>query len=82
VLQCVAVHTYLLHGVSGEGCRVCCSVLQCVAVCCSVLQCIHTYFMGFREKGVGFVAVCCSVLQCVAVHTYLLHGVSGEGCTV
>jgi len=56
--------------------------LQCVAVCCSVLQCIHTYFMGFREKGVGFVAVCCSVLQCVAVHTYLLHGVSGEGCTV
>ena len=32
--------------------RLCCSVLQCVAVCCSVLQCV---------------AVCCSVLQCVAV---------------
>jgi len=29
-------------------CRMCCSVLQCVAVCCSVLQCV---------------AVCCSVLQ-------------------
>jgi len=36
---------YILH-------RICCSVLQCVAVCCSVLQCV---------------AVCCSVLQCVAV---------------
>ena len=32
--------------------KVCCSVLQCVAVCCSKLQCV---------------AVCCSVLQCVAV---------------
>jgi len=32
--------------------RVCCSLLQYVAVCCSVLQCV---------------AVCCSVLQCVAV---------------
>ena len=32
--------------------KVCCSVLQCVAVCCSVLQCV---------------AVCCCVLQCVAV---------------
>ena len=35
-----------------NGCCVCCSVLQCVAVGCSVLQCV---------------AVCCSVLQCVAV---------------
>jgi len=32
--------------------RVCCSVLQCVAVCCSVLQCV---------------AVCCSAWQCAAV---------------
>ena len=32
--------------------KVCCSVLQYVAVCYSVLQCV---------------AVCCSVLQCVAV---------------
>ena len=32
--------------------RMCCSVLQCVAVCCNVLQCV---------------AVCCNVLQCVAV---------------
>jgi len=32
--------------------RMCCSVLQCVAVCCSVLQCV---------------AVRCSALQCVAV---------------
>ena len=32
--------------------RLCCSVLQCVAVCCSVVQ---------------DVAVCCRVLQCVAV---------------
>jgi len=32
--------------------RMCCSVLQCVAVCCSALQ---------------GVAMCCSVLQCVAV---------------
>jgi len=32
--------------------KVCCSVLQCVAVCRILLQCV---------------AVCCSVLQCVAV---------------
>ena len=38
--------------------RVCCSVLQCVAVCCSMLQC-------------G--AVWCSVVQCVAVCCSVLH---------
>ena len=32
--------------------KLCCSVLECVAVCCSVLQCV---------------AVCCSVLQCAGV---------------
>jgi len=35
--------------------KVCCSVLQCVALCCSVIQ---------------YAAVCCSVLQCVAVRVY------------
>ena len=30
--------------------KLCCSVLQCVAVSCNVLQCV---------------AVCCSMLQCV-----------------
>ena len=42
--------------------RVCCSVLQCVAVCCSVLQCVAVCCSALQ-----CVAVCCSVLQCVAV---------------
>jgi len=54
-LFCGIVEVSSAHGYD----KVCCSVLQCVAVClqcvavwCSVLQCV---------------AVCCSVLQCVAV---------------
>jgi len=42
--------------------KVCCSVLQCVAVCCSVLQCAAVYCSVLQ-----CVAVCFSVLQCVAV---------------
>ena len=42
--------------------RLCCSVVQCVAVCCSVLQCVAVCCSVLQ-----CVAVCCSVLQCVAV---------------
>jgi len=56
-LQCVAVCFCRGYCATSQGSldlsrRVCCSVLQSVAVWCSVVQC-------------G--AVCCSVLQCVAV---------------
>jgi len=40
--------------------RVCCSVLQCVAVCFSVS-------LHISIKTVSVTRVCCSVLQCVAV---------------
>ena len=42
--------------------RLCCSVLQCVAVCSSVMQCVAVWCSVQQ-----CVAVCCSVLQCVAV---------------
>ena len=42
--------------------KLCCSVLQCVAVCCSVLQCVAVCCSVLQ-----CVAVCCSVLQCVAI---------------
>jgi len=70
VLQCVAVCCRLIrifnntctrdqHYAPGvDSHRLCCSVLQCVAVCCSVLQCI---------------AMCCSVLQCFAVFCSVLQ---------
>ena len=59
MLQCVALCGSVLKYGSTAGLvtlqeilkKVCCSVLQCVAVCCSVMQCE---------------TVCYSVLQCVA----------------
>jgi len=50
-----------------RGHRLCCSVLQCVAVCCSVLQCV---------------AVCCSVLQCVAEWCSVLQCVAVCCCVL
>ena len=47
LLSCCRTSLSLLHYFDGR--KVCCIVLQCVAVRCSVLQCV---------------AVCCSVLQC------------------
>jgi len=50
--------------------RLCCSVLQCVAVCDIVLQCVasgtHTSLalLTLQESVLQCVAVCCSVLQC------------------
>jgi len=41
--------------------RMCCSVLQCVAVCCSAVRCV---------------AVCCSALQCAAVCSSVLQYVA------
>jgi len=52
VLQCVGRGDVVCITMQRMIGRVCCSVLQCVAVCCSVLQCV---------------AVCCSVLQCAAL---------------
>ena len=53
--------------------RVCCSVLQCVAVCCSVLQCVAACCSVLLQC----VAVCCSVLQCaVAVCCSVLRCVN------
>jgi len=55
---CVYIYIGLNYNLRSPGalfqgrCKVCCSVLQCLAVYCSVLQCIE---------------VCCSVAQCVAV---------------
>jgi len=50
--------------------KVCCSVLQCVAVCCSVLQCVAVCF-GLLRKGDAHVrcvaAVRCSMSQCLKV---------------
>jgi len=59
--------------------RVCCSVLQRVAVCCSVFSCFwcptaeirwaikEPFFISMPSLRYVCVAVCCSVLQCVAV---------------
>jgi len=58
------------HMMSKEigNCRVCCSVLQCVAVCCSVLQSIAvTKREHMMLNEIGNRGACCSVLQCVAV---------------
>ena len=66
MLQCVGS----LKGDMNCKRKVCCSVLQCVAVCCSVLQCIAVCWLsngrhGSYDKGVlQCVAV---VLQCIAV---------------
>ena len=48
--------------------KVCCSVLQCVAVCCSLLQCVAVccsvlQWVAVGCSGLQWVAVCCSVLQ-------------------
>jgi len=53
--QCVAVR------------RVCCSVLQCVAVCCIVLWCVVLCCSVVWHRVLLRVAACCSVLQRVAV---------------
>jgi len=55
-------------------CRLCCSVLQCVAVCCSVLQCVAVCCSV--SHVLQCVAVCCSVLQCVAVCCSVLQRVN------
>ena len=53
--------------------KVCCSVLQCVAVRYSVLQCVSlcgsaSYPYGFAHEGVlQCVVACCNALQCIAV---------------
>jgi len=75
-LQCVAVSCSVLQCVrslpSPSSLRVCCSVLQCVAVCCSVLtrvalcSCVLQYAAVCCSE-LQCVAVCCSVLQCVTV---------------
>ena len=51
--------------------RVCCSVLQCVAVCCSALQCVVV-----RYSVLQLSAVSCSELQCFTVICSVLHGFS------
>jgi len=60
--------------------RVCCSVLQCVAMCCNVLQCVaacNTGNIHMQNKSVlQCVAVCCSVLQRVAVCCSVLQCVA------
>jgi len=69
-LQCVAVCCRVVARREQDGllslcatvAKVCCSVLQCVAVCCSVLQYVAVCCIVLQ-----YVAVCCSVLQCVAV---------------
>ena len=45
--------------------KLCCSVLQCVAVCCSVLQCLLSCVQASFDICTG--KLCCSVLQCVVV---------------
>jgi len=52
-------------------CRVCSSVLNCVAVRCSALQCVAVCCSALQ-----CVAVCCSVLQCVAVCCSTLYSCS------
>jgi len=52
--------------------KLCCSVLQCVAVYCSVLQCVAVCCSVLQRVAaccnvLQCVALCCSVLQCVAV---------------
>ena len=55
--------------------KLCCSVLQYVAVCGNVLQCVAmccSVLQGMRKLVLKVdarcVAVCCCVLQCVAGH--------------
>jgi len=47
------------YGDPWEGVRLCCSVLQCVAVCFSVFQCVSVCCSVWQVA-----AVCCSILQC------------------
>ena len=53
--------------------RVCCSVLQCVAVCCSVLQCVA---VCYRTHTVTDITEC-NVLECIAVYCCVLQRVAG-----
>jgi len=55
--------------------RLCCSVLQCVAVCCSVLLYLLRSLVGTRSIVFQCVAVCCSVLQCIAMCCSTCSGV-------
>jgi len=68
--------------------RVCCSVLQCVAVCCgggshyaclvcSVLPCVAVWCSVLQ-----CVTVCCSVLQCVAACCSACSCGSHDACLV
>jgi len=51
--------------------RLCCSVLQCVAVCCSALQMryqgLPCILLGQFARQLYVLRLCCSVLQCAAV---------------
>jgi len=57
--------------------KVCCSLLQCVAMCCrvlqrvivfcSVLQCVNIDGIFLGLNSISLTTRCCSVLQCVAV---------------
>jgi len=73
-LQCVAGYCSLLQCVA-----VCCSVLQCSAaccrLCCRVLQSVAVLH-GCTAKLSWLLRSCCSVLQCVAVCCSVLHCVA------
>ena len=65
--------------------RMCCSVLQCVAVCCSVLLfaddytwhiSLHLPSVFIDGTCVSRSYMCCSVLQCVAVCCSVLQCVA------
>ena len=72
--MCNTNRSYTARIEIGES-KVCCSVLQCVAVCCSVLQCVHIcatqstltqhistpIILTYEDREIQ------SVLQCVAV---------------
>ena len=64
--------------------KVCCSVLQCVAVCCSefticgswhsqICNMIPSWLIQNRAVGENAQRVSCSMLQCVAVRCNVLH---------
>jgi len=70
--------------------KVCCSVLQCVAVCWSALQCAavcyiflivhksssHNSLESVCCSMLQYVAVCCGMLQCGAVWFSGLHNIA------
>jgi len=85
VLQCGVPQSPTLRSQQMCLCKLCCSVLQRVAVC-SVLQCVAVWCAAIFDTQIPTnvslqtvlqtISACCSVLQCVAVCCSILQCVA------